>query len=200
MLTTRYLTDHPDATVLHLGCGLDSRVFRIDPSSGVHWFDVDYPDVVCLRRQLFPERADCRLIGSRLEDLRWLDETPTDRPVLTVAEGVLPYLAQGDVKALLNAITQRFPGGQVVFDAMPSWIVRSRGGSNVGTTGATYRWALDNPSAIKQLERNLELVDKLTISERVGYSRLQLAMRVIVRAMEVFPALRRYEQVLVFRF
>src|SRR5512142_946417 len=26
LLTNRYLADHPDATVLHVGCGMDSRV------------------------------------------------------------------------------------------------------------------------------------------------------------------------------
>jgi len=55
MLTNRYLADHPDATVLHVGCGMDSRVFRIDPPASVQWFDVDYPDVIDLRRQLLPE-------------------------------------------------------------------------------------------------------------------------------------------------
>jgi hypothetical protein len=49
LLTTRYLADHPDATVLHLGCGMDSRVFRVDPPASVQWFDVDYPDVIDLR-------------------------------------------------------------------------------------------------------------------------------------------------------
>ena len=56
LLTNRYLADHPDATVLHVGCGMDSRVFRLDPPATVQWFDVDYPDVIDLRRQLFPER------------------------------------------------------------------------------------------------------------------------------------------------
>src|SRR5258707_14585576 len=30
-LTQGYLAEHPDATVLHVGCGMDSRVFRVDP-------------------------------------------------------------------------------------------------------------------------------------------------------------------------
>ncbi len=49
LLMTRYLADHPDATVLHLGCGMDSRVFRVDPPVSVQWYDVDYPDVIDLR-------------------------------------------------------------------------------------------------------------------------------------------------------
>src|SRR6202158_2655013 len=35
-----FLAEHPDAVVLHLGCGLDSRVLRIDPGPGCH---VDRP-------------------------------------------------------------------------------------------------------------------------------------------------------------
>src|SRR6266566_3181437 len=97
LLTTRYLADHPAATVLHLGCGMDSRVFRVDPQASVCWFDVDYPDVIDLRRQLFPERDAYHLIGAPLEDLRWLDEVPRDRPALLIAEGVLHYLSEAEV-------------------------------------------------------------------------------------------------------
>lgn len=35
---------YPEATVLNLGCGLDSRIFRIDPGPGVRWFELDFPD------------------------------------------------------------------------------------------------------------------------------------------------------------
>src|SRR5574342_16983 len=70
-LTTRFLADHPDAVVLQVGCGMDSRVFRIDPPASVEWFDVDYPDVIDLRPQLLPEReaesaGQYHLIGAPL--------------------------------------------------------------------------------------------------------------------------------------
>src|SRR5512133_3253088 len=81
-LTTRYLADHPNAVVLQVGCGMDSRAFRVNPPASVQWFDVDYPDVIDLRRQLFPERAGYHQIGAPLEDLRWLDQVPRDRPGL----------------------------------------------------------------------------------------------------------------------
>jgi len=57
LLTSRYLAEHADATVLQVGCGMDSRAFRVDPPASSQWFDVDYPDVIDLRRQLFPERG-----------------------------------------------------------------------------------------------------------------------------------------------
>jgi O-methyltransferase involved in polyketide biosynthesis len=199
LLTSRYLADHPDATVLHLGCGMDSRVFRVDPPASVQWFDVDYPDVIDLRRQLFPERDAYHLIGVPLDDLRWLEEVPRDRYGLLIAEGVLHYLSETAVKALLNAVVAHFPGGQMTFDIGNPWIVK-RAGSNVGGTGATYKWGLDDPRDIQQLEPKLELIKEYRPSELVAFSRFPLWWRTLYRAQEVSPTLRRMERTLVYRY
>src|SRR5579863_4804924 len=78
LLTAAYLAEHPQATVVHMGCGMDSRIFRVDPPASVSWFDVDYPEVIALRRQLYPERVGYHLIGSSLANVQWLDEVPRD--------------------------------------------------------------------------------------------------------------------------
>jgi len=199
LLTNRYLADHPDATVLQVGCGMDSRVFRIDPPAAVQWFDVDYPDVIDLRRQLFPERSSYHLVGAPLSDLRWLDEVPRDRPGLLLAEGVLHYLTETEVKALLNAVAAHFPSGQMIFDACNTFIVK-RAGSNVGGTGATYKWGLDDPQDVEQLEPKLELVKEYRPSELVAFSRFPLWWRIPYRLQELNPTLRRMERTLVYRF
>ena len=198
-LTHRYLAEHPAATVLHVGCGLDSRVFRIDPPAAVQWFDVDYPDVIDLRRQLFPERGAYQMIGAPLSDLRWLDAVPRDRPGLLIAEGVLHYLSETDVKALLNAVVAHFPSGQMIFDICNPWIVK-RAGANVGGTGAAYKWGLDDPQDIKQLEPKLELIKEFRPSELVAFSRFPLWWRVLFRVQEVNRTLRRMERTLVYRY
>ena len=199
LLTTRFLADHPDAVVLQVGCGMDSRAFRVDPPASVQWYDVDYPDVIELRRQLFPERESYHLIGAPLEDLRWLDEVPRDRPGLLIAEGVLHYLSETEVKALLNAVVTHFPGGQMVFDICNSMIVK-RAGANVGGTGATYKWGLDDPQAINQLEPKLELIKEFSMHELVGFSRFPLWVRALFRAQELSPTLRRMERTIVYRY
>jgi O-methyltransferase involved in polyketide biosynthesis len=201
LLTNRYLADHPDATVLHVGCGMDSRIFRVDPPATVQWFDVDYPDVIALRRQLFPERGagTYHLIGARLDDLRWLDEVPREKPGLLIAEGVLHYLGEMEVKALLSAVVAHFPGGQMIFDICNTMIVK-RAGSNVGGTGATYKWGLDDPQDIKQLEPKLELIKEFRPSELVAFSRFPLWWRALYRVQELNSTLRRMERTLVYRF
>ncbi len=200
MLTNRFLVDHPDTVVLQVGCGMDSRVFRVNPPASVEWFDVDYPDVIELRRQLFPERdAAYHLIGAPLSDLHWLDDVPRDRPGLLIAEGVLHYLSETEVKALLNAVVAHFPTGQMIFDICNSFIVK-RAGSNVGGTGATYKWGLDDPKDIKQLEPKLELVKEYRPSEQVAFSRFPLWWRALYRLQELNPTLRRMERILVYRY
>ncbi len=204
MLTNRYLADHPDATVLHMGCGMDSRVFRIDPPASIQWFDVDYPDVIDLRRQLLPEREAAsaghyHLIGAPLNDLRWLDEVPRDRSALLIAEGTLMYVSEADVKTLLNTVVAHFPGGQMIFDVVHPMILKQVG-SNVGGTGATYKWGLDDPQDIKQLEPKLELIKEFRPSGQVAFSRFPLWWRAIMRVQEVNSTLRRLNRTVVYRF
>jgi O-methyltransferase involved in polyketide biosynthesis len=199
LLANRYLADHPDATVLQVGCGMDSRVFRIDPPAAVQWFDVDFPDVIDLRRQLFPERSAYHLVGAPLSDLRWLDELPRHRPGLLLAEGVLQYLSETEVKALLSAVVAHFPSGQVIFDIGNPFIVK-RAGSNVGGTGATYKWGLDDPQDIEQLEPKLELIKEYRQSEQVGFSHFSPWVRAVQRIQELNRTLRRMERIIVYRY
>jgi O-methyltransferase involved in polyketide biosynthesis len=198
-LTSRFLADNPDAVVLQIGCGMDSRALRVNPPAGVEWFDVDYPDVIDLRRQLVPARDKYHMIGAPLDDLRWLDEVPRERPGLMIAEGVLHYLSENEVKALLNAVAAHFPGGQLIFDICNTMIVK-QAGKNVGGTGATYRWGLDDPQDIRQLEPKLELIKEFKPSELVAFDRFPLWLRAMFRIMETNTTLRRNERIVVYRY
>ena len=53
----QFVTRRPDAVVLDLGAGLDGRMFRVSPPSTVDWYDVDFPEVLAVRKQVLPQRA-----------------------------------------------------------------------------------------------------------------------------------------------
>lgn len=77
----RFFARHPDAVGLDLGAGLDTRVFRIDPPTGVDWYDVDYPRVIAARQQLVPQRPNAHGVGADLTGPDWLEAVPaTGRP------------------------------------------------------------------------------------------------------------------------
>lgn len=72
------MADHPDAVVLDLGAGLNDRMFRIAPPPTVDWYDVDFPEVIALRRSVLREHAQAHTIGASLTDPHWLDQIPPD--------------------------------------------------------------------------------------------------------------------------
>jgi O-methyltransferase involved in polyketide biosynthesis len=122
--TAEFLTEHATATVLHLGCGLDSRVFRVNPPGTVKWYDLDYPNVIGLRRRLLPARDGCHLIARSVTDPGAVEDVPADRPVIIIAEGLLCYLNGDDVHHLLVRLTSHFFHGEIVFDAYTNFGMR----------------------------------------------------------------------------
>ncbi|RYP58956.1 hypothetical protein DL771_011045 [Monosporascus sp. 5C6A] len=117
--TADFLESHSEATVLHLACGLDSRCLRLNWGPKVRWIDVDFPDVVDLRAEVYenPE-GDYQLISADVTDDAWLKQIPTDRPTAVVFEGLTPYLEEATGKALIRRLAEHFKTGQLIFDTV----------------------------------------------------------------------------------
>lgn len=143
----RFLVEHPDGTVVALGEGLETQFWRVD-NGRVRWLSVDLPEVVELRRRLLPDPGGrVRTLACSATDERWLDEVDAGRGVLVVAQGLFMYLEPDQVRRLVVACAQRFPGGTLVFDAVPGWFARAATSGRVRTpTGfraPPMRWSLD---------------------------------------------------------
>jgi O-methyltransferase involved in polyketide biosynthesis len=119
----RFVDRHPDAVVLDLGAGLDSRMVRIGPPSTVDWYDVDFPDVVTLRQQLLPQPANAHNIAADVTDPAWLAEVPADRPTVIVFDGLVAFVPQDGFVSLLNRLTNHFSGGELAFNLYTTWAV-----------------------------------------------------------------------------
>ncbi len=174
--TRDFLARHSEAVVLHLGCGLDSRVFRIDPGPGVRWFELDFPEVVALRRRLYPRRAGARLIGTSLTDTAWLARIPNDRPRLILAEGVLPYVPAEEVLPLLDRLTADAPRGEIAFDAYSRFGLQMiRDHRAIRATGAELHWFLEDPLEIEHSIPRLRMAQELRAYAPEGCDAAQIA-------------------------
>lgn len=155
-----FLAAHPKSTVLHLGCGLDTRVYRVDPPAGARWYDVDLPAVIELRQELYPPRADYELVGASVIDPTWLHRIAGDRPVLVVAEGLVMHVPTAELVALFRRITEKFPSGQVVLDVYSASTARFiMWSSRFGRTRVNLHWGL--PAALKREVPTLHLIDSV---------------------------------------
>jgi O-methyltransferase involved in polyketide biosynthesis len=202
--TRAFLATNPEATVLHLGCGLDTRVYRIDPGPNVRWYDIDYPDVIALREQLYPEHDGYRQMGASVTDLAWLDTIPGDTPALVVAEGLVMYLPEQEGTALFRRITEQFPGGQIAFDGYSGSMVRLV--SRLATVrGAKVElvWGIDDPRDLEKQVPRLHLVESvefLTMPELMNRLSTNWLRGTMYRGLGRLPFYRRLVRHLRYEF
>ena len=187
----RFCARHPDAVVVHLACGLDSRAWRVDPPATVQWYDVDYPEVVELRRALYPERPGYRSVAADVTEPDWLEGLPGDRPTMVVAEGLVMYLPAAEVERLVTRIVGHFHDGEVMFD------VFSRVGATVircqpsfRATGATIRSVLPDRRVVERWSPRLRFIAERPVLGEPEVVSLPRGARVFYTVLRSIPALR----------
>jgi O-methyltransferase involved in polyketide biosynthesis len=180
------------AVVLHVGCGLDGRVFRLAPGAAVEWYDIDRPDVIALVKQLYPARAHYHPVAASITDATWLRAIPTDCPVLLIAEGLTQYLTRGDGFALLRRVVEHFPSGELLFDVC-NWLGIKLENFNpiVRRSGSTLHWAVNGPNDILNAVAGVRLLSAASIFDTDEFRQVPSGgYRALGRMMLTFPALR----------
>jgi methyltransferase (TIGR00027 family) len=191
--TRDFLARHPEAVVVHIGCGLDSRFERVD-NGRVDWYDLDLPDVMALRQKYIGgEGVRHHLMACSVLDGAWPSRMRAhhQRPVLFLAEGVLMYFDEAQVKALVLTLTDRFPGAELVFDAFSPFLVWA---NNLRVTltriGARSHWALKHGKDLERWSDGICLLDEWfpfkCPEPRLGRARWVRHIAVFAKAMGVF--------------
>lgn len=111
-----YLKEHPRAAVVNLGCGLDATGRSCD-NGCCKLYNLDFPDVIAVRNELLPAGEREENISCDLNDTTWFNKIDASDGVIFFAAGVFYYFLRDQVKALVQAMSQAFPGGRLVFDA-----------------------------------------------------------------------------------
>jgi len=117
-VTRDFLKRHPNGRVLTLGCGLCTRQARLRDLGG-RWVDVDYGEVIALRRSLLGADHGTLIEGSLTEERVLQEAIAGDGPALVILEGVLMWLKSADVDPLLGFLAKRLPkSSELVFDVI----------------------------------------------------------------------------------
>lgn len=200
--TGEFLAANPEATVLHLACGLDTRAQRMAAPPSVRWVDLDHPDVVALRERLLPPPSgDYHLVAASVTDEGWLESVPADRPTVAVFEGLSMYLRKEDGRRLIERITDRFPSGQLLFDCYGTIGIRMQKlVPAIRNAGATLHWGVDDPREPESWHDGLVLQDALRSVDMPGLDLLPPAGRLQMRVLALLPRLRDVGRILRYRF
>jgi O-methyltransferase involved in polyketide biosynthesis len=186
-----FLDRCPDGTVVEIGAGLNTRFERLD-NGKVHWFDLDLPDVVDLRRNFFADTDRRKTLAASVVDPGWISRVrQSPGPYFIIAEAVLVYLSQREVKTALAQIASGFPGLTMVFDsAIQAVIDRENRDHDRLQLGAHFAWACNDPREIERWNIGLRLVESRPLTDMPDAlkSRLSLSVRASVSVLpRLFP-------------
>jgi O-methyltransferase involved in polyketide biosynthesis len=167
-----YIADHPRASVVDLGAGLDTMFYRID-NGLIEWYDLDLPNVIAMRKQLLPETDRVYSIAKSLLDMSWCDDlTNIDDGVFAVAGAVLGYFSEGQMKTFFSTLADRLPGVEMVFTAYSSRELSliNRSLQRSGMTDAAMKWALEDANDLTRWDDRISVVDEFSFFRDIPYN------------------------------
>ena len=113
-----FIDGKPLASIVNLGCGLDTTFSRVD-NGQIHWYDLDLPDAIEYRLGLIPETDRSRCIPKSIFDYSWMQEVDfhEEEGLFMIAGGLFTYFEESNISSLFDAMARAFPGGEILFDS-----------------------------------------------------------------------------------
>jgi O-methyltransferase involved in polyketide biosynthesis len=178
------------SSIVHLGVGLETAYLRLSDLDA-HFYDMDLPEVIGMRRDLLPRSDRETLIAGDLFDMGWTERVDRSLPVMIVVLGVFQYFHEEQVIDAVQRMREAFPGAELVFDATTTDGLRyaARYVRKTGNASAAMYFAVDDArefcgrTGTEYLEcRPFFTEARAMLGRRVGLYTM-IAMRVVDRDM-----------------
>ena len=168
----KQMTDVQDAVVIHIGCGMDSRVIRVGTENH-KWYDVDFSEVIEERKRYYSESANYRMIAGDVRDGNWLTSIPEKKCAIVVMEGVSMYLTIEDMRNLTDSLCAHFEKIALLVDCYTSFAAKmSKHRNPINDVGVTEVYGIDDPqdyqSEIFAFEKEHVMTQQKYIDELTG--------------------------------
>jgi O-methyltransferase involved in polyketide biosynthesis len=164
----------PSASVVHIGCGMDSRCDRVGSWGGT-WFDVDFPEVIQERSRYYQEDDSYKMLSADVRSADWLERLPEGNAII-VMEGVSMYLTPEELQQLLERLAAHFEGVHLLVDCYTQFAAKASKVKNpINDVGVTRVYGLDDPKVLEKsgfvFARELEMTPQELIGQLQGVER-----------------------------
>lgn len=165
-----------DAIIIHIGCGMDSRVLRVG-TEGYNWYDVDFPDVIEERRLYYRESDEYHMIKADARQTDWLKSLPQGTNAIVVMEGVSMYFQPEELQRLLKALENHYNQIHILMDCYTEFAAKASKYKNpINDVGVTVVYGIDNPklpveNTRLQFVKEHEMTPKALINQLKGTER-----------------------------
>ena len=147
----KYITEHPTASIINIACGLDDRFTRVD-NGIIKWYNIDFVDVMKIRENIIPVHDRVTNIVGSVLDFYWISQIKDKKEVLVIAEGILMYFTEEEVKSLLETIAISFDNCTLICELMSNWMVENQRLHDVTkNTSAVFKWGIKHTEDVTKL-------------------------------------------------
>jgi len=160
----KYLEKYPNGTVVNIGCGLDTTFERID-NGEVVWFDLDFPDVIEIRRKYIQETERRKFISESVFGNDWYSKIADKRNVALLMGGVIYYFKEEEIKWLFSELMRHFEAVELFFDygskkgiEISNRRVIEQGGMN---KRAKIVWGTDNIYEMQHWDQRIKVLNNI---------------------------------------
>ena len=166
------MQDDNSAVVLHLGCGMDSRIHRVG-TNGHFWYDVDFPEVITERKRYFTESDSYHMVGADVRCKEWLSAIPVRNSAIVVMEGISMYLSPEELHGLFRDLQEYFDHVTVLMDSYTVFAAKASKYKNpINEVGVTLVYGTDDPHVLDdtgiRFAEELEITPAALVDELKG--------------------------------
>jgi methyltransferase (TIGR00027 family) len=187
--TNEFLRKYPDGLVVNIGCGLDTRFFRLD-NGKMNWIEVNLSEMIKLREKLFEKTERYKMLAASVLEQNWLNEITVEegKMVMIIAEGTLMYFEEKEVKALFNQLIAKFPKAILCFEVMGSKL-QGKVHPSVAVLGIDVKcpWGIEDIESLEAWNPKLKLVKTTSLIDQYR-ERWPFINRAVT---SIFPAIKR---------
>lgn len=180
--TKKQLQKHKNAIVLHIGCGMDSRVERIGNINNI-WYDIDFPQVIAERKKYYNESDNYKMFCADVSKTEWLSKLSKTENAIVIMEGISMYLSTKQLSQLFVALQKRFKKVNLLADFYTVLGAKASKYKNpINEVGVTNVSGLDEP---KLLEENsgIRFINEKTMTPSGLINQLKGAERIFFKVM-----------------
>ncbi len=162
-LVSEWLSKNPDAVVVNIACGLDTRCYRMKGYS--HWYNLDLPETIAVREKLLPESGKISQIAmSAMDD--WGGEiSESDAPILVIIEGLTMYLNEADVKRIFAVIAGRFQKATVFVETMNPVMAKRFKEKSIEGSHAKFTWGVKDGKTLAELLPDFQFAEEHSLTQ-----------------------------------
>ncbi len=158
-----FIDKYPAATIINLGCGLDTRFSKVD-NCKIHWYDLDLSESINIRKQFFQETDRHKMIAKSVFDYSWIDGIKADKNVLIIAEGLFMYFTEQEVKDLMSKLIDALPGAEMLLETVPASLAKQSQKQDLikkqYNIDAQFHWGIKKGKEMEKVNDRIEFIEE----------------------------------------